>query len=719
MPTVILFAGQDINDGGWTGSASPSELTWSSIDISGYTSLSLSGDFASTATDKIDNGDNVHVQYRIDSGSWTNLLWFENDGSTYNTYFLEDTDFDGTGDGTQLSSTFATFSKSITETGSTLDIRITVAVESGGEDIAFDNFVVSGTASTGVDNPSDFTATATATDQIDLSWTLNGSSNDVMVVFDLDGSFTDPVDGETYSGSALGGTVIYQGSAESYNHTSLSANTAYYYKAWSVDASNNYSAGVTADATTPKSEPSNHAASFSCSADDHQSITLNWGDNDGTQPADGFLVGFSTNSGSTFEPVDGTPVADTDGPSDWTRNVEHGVETVTITGLDAETQYYAKIWSYTNSGDNIDYKTDGTVPTASATTTEVPPSPTEGDIYISEVCDDDAGGYETAFMEIYNNTSNTIDMENSYIQRWQSGSYDSYTYTFGSGVTIPANGFLIVTRGESDQAQFETDWSVDLDALNSNYDAGHTSLFFTTGRGYKLYNSSDVLLDQTDGDVADSKRDVQMTIGDWTKGQDPSLGNPGSFDVDQALPISLASFTADYVNGAVKLCWETASETENLAFRIYRDGEQIAELEGAGTTSEPQSYAYTDNYVIPGKTYNYVLADVDLQGKETRHPEVEVEAKAEGIAQDYNIGAAYPNPFNPVTMVPLNLAKEANVHAQLYDMLGRPVQELHNGTLNAGSHDLKIDGANLSTGIYFVHVNVNNVVNVQKIALMK
>jgi len=193
---------------------------------------------------------------------------------------------------------------------------------------------------------------------------------------------------------------------------------------------------------------------------------------------------------------------------------------------------------------------------------------------------------------------------------------------------------------------------------------------------------------------------------------------------DVPLPITLANITATYEVGRIILTWHTASETENAAFRIYRDGEMVAELEGAGTTSEPRSYSWTDQYVVPGRTYTYVLADVDLQGKETKHPEVEVEAKTVDVDLDYTIGNAYPNPFNPVTVVPLNLAKDVPVRAVLYDVRGHAVRELLNRDVPAGSHALKIDGANLSTGIYFVHIVVNvgayrNTSQVQKIALMK
>jgi hypothetical protein len=190
-------------------------------------------------------------------------------------------------------------------------------------------------------------------------------------------------------------------------------------------------------------------------------------------------------------------------------------------------------------------------------------------------------------------------------------------------------------------------------------------------------------------------------------------------NIDPPLPISLASFSAAALNGAVSVTWVTESESENAHFLLYRDGEVLAQIAGAGTSSEPHSYAYTDQYVVPGKTYAYQLADMSLDGQETKHPRIEVQVKAEGIAQDYNIGSAYPNPFNPVTVVPVNLAKDATVRAVLYDLRGHAVKELINGDLSAGSHALKIDGAGLSTGIYFVRINIKGAVHVQKIALMK
>lgn len=193
---------------------------------------------------------------------------------------------------------------------------------------------------------------------------------------------------------------------------------------------------------------------------------------------------------------------------------------------------------------------------------------------------------------------------------------------------------------------------------------------------------------------------------------------------DIPLPICLSCFKAEYMGGAVILNWQTASETENALFLVYRDGKYIASIAGAGNSTEPQNYTISDPFVIPERTYTYMLADVSFANEETEHENMAVTLTIpeSGTALDYQIGSAYPNPFNPTTLIPLHLAKEAVVRATLYDIAGRPLRELQNGSLSAGSHELKIDGANLSTGIYFVRINVGayrNTPQVQKIALMK
>ncbi len=104
-----------------------------------------------------------------------------------------------------------------------------------------------------VANPAAFSATPSSTTQIDLAWTKNASANNVMVVWASSATFGTPVNGTVYTpGSTLpgGGTVLYRGNGTTYNHTSLSPSTTYFYKAFSYNGTNEYSTGLTTDATT-------------------------------------------------------------------------------------------------------------------------------------------------------------------------------------------------------------------------------------------------------------------------------------------------------------------------------------------------------------------------------------------------------------------------------------------------------------------------------------
>lgn len=102
-------------------------------------------------------------------------------------------------------------------------------------------------------DPVDFTATATNATQIDLNWNQNANNNPVLVAFNMTDTFGIPSNGTAYSNGGLipgGGTVLYNGSGTSFNHTGLNPDTRYYYKIWSITAGTLYSTGVISNAKT-------------------------------------------------------------------------------------------------------------------------------------------------------------------------------------------------------------------------------------------------------------------------------------------------------------------------------------------------------------------------------------------------------------------------------------------------------------------------------------
>ena len=110
-------------------------------------------------------------------------------------------------------------------------------------------------ATTSIVNPTAVTANPVSGSQIDLGWVKNLNNDNVMVVTNSVNTFGVPVNGTAYAVNdpvTGGGTVVFNGSANTFNHSALTAGTTYYYKVYSAEAvTNYYSTGVTANATTP------------------------------------------------------------------------------------------------------------------------------------------------------------------------------------------------------------------------------------------------------------------------------------------------------------------------------------------------------------------------------------------------------------------------------------------------------------------------------------
>jgi len=122
---------------------------------------------------------------------------------------------------------------------------------------------------------------------------------------------------------------------------------------------------------SPLPEPTNYPTDFIAEAS-NLSITLIWTDSEGGQLPQAYLIKASE-ANDIVAPVDGIPEPDDldfiDGKG--VKNIMQGVQTYTFNNLKPDQQYFFKIYPYTNGGSNINYKTDGTPPSATATTENI------------------------------------------------------------------------------------------------------------------------------------------------------------------------------------------------------------------------------------------------------------------------------------------------------------------------------------------------------------
>ncbi len=89
------------------------------------------------------------------------------------------------------------------------------------------------------------------------------------------------------------------------------------------------------------------------------------------------------------------------------------------------------------------------------------------------------------------------------------------------------------------------------------------------------------------------------------------------------------------------------------------------------------------------------------------------------IAENFMIGAAYPNPFNPDFTLPLTLQAGTVVRAALTDINGTQRKLIYTGYLSPGEHRLRVHAGDLPAGIYFLSVEAEGKRAAQKLLLIK
>ena len=201
----------------------------------------------------------------------------------------------------------------------------------------------------------------------------------------------------------------------------------------------------------------------------------------------------------------------------------------------------------------------------------------------------------------------------------------------------------------------------------------------------------------------------------------------------EALPVELAEFEAQLTGDeSVQLQWETISETDNAGFEIQRreasvetsrrdvsTGESwqtIANVDGAGTTDEPQSYRFDDTdlpYAADSLTYR--LRQIDTDGTESFSDEVVVERQP----TEAELLPTYPNPTSSQATVRFAVPESQHVRIHLYDMLGRRVQTVTDQELE-GRHEQAIDVSRLASGTYFLRMQTDDgPVDTQRITVVR
>jgi len=79
----------------------------------------------------------------------------------------------------------------------------------------------------------------------------------------------------------------------------------------------------------------------------------------------------------------------------------------------------------------------------------------------------------------------------------------------------------------------------------------------------------------------------------------------------------------------------------------------------------------------------------------------------------------YPNPFNSRLSVEVEVPQKDFVELSIYDLNGKKVKDIFNGTLNKGIHLYTVDFQGYHSGQYFVKMKSENFSKTKKVVLVK
>ncbi len=553
-------------------------------------------------------------------------------------------------------------------------------------------------------DPTDVTATAISGDQVDIEFTPNTNTDDVVIVYNLTGVFTAPSGTPTVGQPLAGGEVIAITTTSPFSHTGLTQLTTYYYKLFSYDGTD-YSPGVAATASTPCLPITVFPWVESFETVTIPSFPDCWFKENGDWVT-------TNNANSTYD-------ADARTGTQFLRDSYTAVDEYMWTPgfqLTAGTLYDFSFWW---AGDNYSgwtgdvFMNTSQVSTGAAQigTSFVTSGTTTTKIYQQ---------FQYTFAPSANGTYYFAIRVNATSSPWYL-SFDDFSFDQLQAPTAPSNLTAV-----ADTFAILLNWDD-----NSAYELGFK---IERKNGDSLSTDPFVEIDSVGTDVTsynDLGRTPNTTYTYRVRAYNQIGYSPYSNEVTATtiIPVELSSFTANVNDQEVVVTWTTATELNNRGFELERklDGkwEKLTFIEGKGTRTEETGYSYTDkfSYTSYQGTAQYRLKQIDYDGTISYSNVISVEL--DFTPKEYALYQNYPNPFNPVTTIKFALPFESSVRMVIYNLLGEQVEVLFNDVKEAGYHDIYWNAKQLASGIYLYTIEANsldgtkNFTSVKKMVLIK
>ncbi len=190
-------------------------------------------------------------------------------------------------------------------------------------------------------------------------------------------------------------------------------------------------------------------------------------------------------------------------------------------------------------------------------------------------------------------------------------------------------------------------------------------------------------------------------------------------------PQTPQNFDYSTSGGHPYLSWTANTETDLDHYVLYARYTELSPPGGTYTrTIDVYTNSYTDTYIdTPGKTLRiyYKVKAVDDSNNESPYSTA-ISKTGTGFAwkkladgnnphipENYNVGKAYPNPFNPSTKLTLAVPQVSEVSIEVLDIMGRLVQQIEPKIFEAGYHNyLWQPSSGVCSGLYIIRILITS-----------
>lgn len=189
----------------------------------------------------------------------------------------------------------------------------------------------------------------------------------------------------------------------------------------------------------------------------------------------------------------------------------------------------------------------------------------------------------------------------------------------------------------------------------------------------------------------------------------------GSITSDQAMAIAEANGGSDFRSSHVLYNVLVAAGQSNKAFTTDTT-ETVWTIVYQSFDGNSPIYGDKKLYFLINMTDGKILKEERVAVSTTP---IEKEPQQQQLPGQIELLQNYPNPFNPTTHIDFILPQASKLTLRVYNLLGQEVKELANGRFSPGRHSIVLDASNLSSGIYFYRLQLENNVITKKLTLLK